>query len=335
MESAVCPITGEPAETEKRSGGDWTAYFCPAAGGKYVITGSAEEEIASRQMSPADRARLVTWLVEQRRAGVRRPSITTEQLDLEKLPRRMPVARRVERLYRYLQTHLQSLDATLPYTFTNSALGLSQGGQATRAYLRAWTESVSDLELVALVGYATAEGYVRTPGTGIGLTVSGWQHLEKLDEAGAAFDQCFVAMWFDESMSAAYRDGIDPAIRAAGYLPMRIDRKEHNNKIDDEIIAEIRRSRFIVADFTCGVFEGPDGRAVEISRGGVYYEAGFAQGLGLQVIWTCRQDHIGLVHFDTRQFNHIAWSSPDELRERLTVRIRAVLGEGPHRARGA
>jgi hypothetical protein len=35
-----------------------------------------------------------------------------------------------------------------------------------------------------------------------------------------------------------------PAIRDSGYEPMRIDRKEHINKIDDEIIAEIRRSCF-------------------------------------------------------------------------------------------
>ena len=46
---------------------------------------------------------------------------------------------------------------------------------------------------------------------------------------------------------------------------MRIDRHEHVNKIDDEIIAEIRRARFVVADFTHGDTGG---------RGSVYYEAG-------------------------------------------------------------
>lgn len=48
---------------------------------------------------------------------------------------------------------------------------------------------------------------------------------------------------------------------------MMIGSKEHSNKIDDEIIGEIRRSAFIVADFTG-------------HRGGVYFEAGFAMGLG-------------------------------------------------------
>ena len=57
-------------------------------------------------------------------------------------------------------------------------------------------------------------------------------------------------MWFNTSMNDAYEEGIALAIEDAGYKPVRIDRKDHNNKIDDEIIAEIRRSRFLVADFT-------------------------------------------------------------------------------------
>ena len=31
---------------------------------------------------------------------------------------------------------------------------------------------------------------------------------------------------------------------------MRIDRKEHINKVDDEIVAETKRARFVFADFT-------------------------------------------------------------------------------------
>ena len=134
--------------------------------------------------------------------------------------------------------------------------------------------------------------------------------------------QCFVAMWFDPSMEEVYEKGIKPAIEAVGYSPLRIDRQEFVGKIDDEIIAEIRRSRFLVADFT----HGHDG-----ARGGVYYEAGFAQGLGLTVIFTCRDDMFDNLHFDTRQFNHIAWENPDDLREKLANRIGSVMGDGPNR----
>jgi nucleoside 2-deoxyribosyltransferase len=93
---------------------------------------------------------------------------------------------------------------------------------------------------------------------------------------------------------------------------VRIDKKEHSNKIDDEIIAEIRRSKFLVADFTC---------EKEKVRGGVYFEAGFAMGLGIPVIWTCAQQSIGDLHFDTRQYNHIVWDTPKTLRS---------LAQSPH-----
>ncbi len=77
-------------------------------------------------------------------------------------------------------------------------------------------------------------------------------------------------------MDAALEAGIFSAIKNTGYKPVRIDRKEHLNKIDDGIIAEIRRSRFIVTDFTTG----DDG----LPRG-VYYETGFAHEFNIPMIY--------------------------------------------------
>ena len=151
------------------------------------------------------------------------------------------------------------------------------------------------------------------------VTIDGYSHIEDL-ETNVNSSQAFVAMWFDNSMSDCFEKAIEPAIRQAGYEPMRIDQKEYINKIDDEIIAEIRRSRFLVADFT----QGPDG-----ARGGVYYEAGFAHGLGIPVIFTCRKDAVATLHFDTNHYNHIVWTTPEELRESLRNRILAAIGEGP------
>lgn len=145
------------------------------------------------------------------------------------------------------------------------------------------------------------------------------QHSQEATNEDKA--QAFVAMWFDEGMQSAWQHGIEPCVRSCGYLPLRIDQKEHNNKIDDEIISEIKRSKFLIADFTS---------EKEKPRGGVYYEAGFAQGLGLPVIWACRKDLIDFVHFDTRQFNHIVWERPDDLAKQLRDRILATIGPGPN-----
>lgn len=126
----------------------------------------------------------------------------------------------------------------------------------------------------------------------------------------------FCAMWFGAEVAPLWPEVIEPAIRAAGYEPLRIDAKQHNGKIDDEIMASIRGSRFVVSDFTG-------------NRGGVYYEAGFAHGIGLPVIFMCRAGDE--LHFDIRQYNCIFWTSDklDEARTRLSNRIVATLGQGP------
>ncbi len=126
----------------------------------------------------------------------------------------------------------------------------------------------------------------------------------------------FIAMWFDKSMDVARDQGLDPAIRAAGYTPVIVSGVEHINKIDDEIVSQIRKSKFLVADFTG-------------HRGGVYFEAGFAMGLGLPVFWTCRRDDLANLHFDIRQYNCIDWVDTTDLAARLTRHIEAIIGPGP------
>ena len=144
------------------------------------------------------------------------------------------------------------------------------------------------------------------------VTPNGWQRLEPPVGGGGIPGRCFIAMSFDPSLDDAYELGIRPAVIVCGAEPRRLDRVHHNEKICDRILAEIRLSQFIVADFT-------------FHRGGVYFEAGFALALARPVIWTCRADHLKDTHFDTRQYNHIVWETPDELKNMLTDRIRATI----------
>ncbi|MHB8092840.1 MAG: hypothetical protein ACYDH8_14770 [Syntrophales bacterium] len=160
-------------------------------------------------------------------------------------------------------------------------------------------------------------GWITYPTTIPGdLTIeaSGWQKIEELTKAvGKSADQAFVAMWFDDSMQEVYEKAIRPAVEKTGRVRcVRIDQLEHNNKICDQIVAEIRRSRYVIADFTG-------------NRGGVYFEAGLSQGLGLPVIWIVKEDHLRDVHFDTRQYNHIVYTTPEDLYEKLANRIEATI----------
>lgn len=144
------------------------------------------------------------------------------------------------------------------------------------------------------------------------LTLKGWDRVAELRHAGRSSSQAFCAMSFAEDLDQAWVDGIAPALSRAGWTPVRIDRVQHNGRIDDRIIAEIRKSGLLVADFTG-------------QRAGVYFEAGFAAGLGLPVVWTVKESDLANVHFDTRQYNHIIWAEPADLERRLYDRLVATV----------
>ena len=132
----------------------------------------------------------------------------------------------------------------------------------------------------------------------------GYEYLGNPRNTKTASSQAFVAMWFDPNMDSAWEYGFEPGIRDAGYRPIRIDKEHFNHKIDDEIEARIRQAEFLVADTT-----SEPGKPCP----GVYYEAGIAKGICTPIIFTCHKSRINNLHFDIRQFNHIIWSTPEDL----------------------
>lgn len=164
---------------------------------------------------------------------------------------------------------------------------------------------------------------LRVTGVGVQLAISaqGWKKIEELQQGNLESKRAFVAMWFAQEMWPFWEGGFQPGIeQAGGFTAIRGDLQEHNDDICDRIVGEIRRSRFVVADFTG-------------NRGGVYYEAGFAQGLGIPVIWTVREDWLGKIHFDTRQYNHIHYETSEELRNALKNRIMATIPDAAGKPR--
>lgn len=171
-------------------------------------------------------------------------------------------------------------------------------------------EDLIELSSQPASGWPNADSLTSFPWK-LRLTTKGWNRTDELERRPSTdLTQAFVAMWFADNMHPIWSDAIKPAIEQAGYTAIRVDKQDFNHKIDDEIIAQIRRSRFVVCDFTG-------------ARPGVYFEAGFAMGLGIPVIWMCKNG--SELHFDTRQYNHIIWNSADDLKARLLNRIRATI----------
>lgn len=310
------------------------------AGGDYEIF-PIDSGTVIKDLDDSERARLTSFLVEQRMLGVEVPRITWAEVLRAKESKPLPVHERAERLLRFLANANQS--SSIGEVLEIFPLGLGLGGFRNELKVTysamAWSESTADEELGTLTDYLAKQGWITKDGEemydGMGIRRARGLYLCRVEVPGYArieeiatnpdSSQCFVAMWFDDSMNDVYEKGFRAAIAAAGYTPLRIDRKpDLIGKIDDEIIAEIRRSRFVVADFT---------HDEKGARGGVYYEAGFAHGLDLPVIFTCRKDKIDEAHFDTRQFYHILWEQEniEDLRKQLTDRILAAIGQGPNR----
>jgi hypothetical protein len=62
----------------------------------------------------------------------------------------------------------------------------------------------------------------------------GWQELERRPREES--DVAFVAMWFDQSLTASYAEGIKPAVENdCHWRCIRVDLEEHNRDIVDKI----------------------------------------------------------------------------------------------------
>lgn len=195
--------------------------------------------------------------------------------------------------------------------------------QALFPYIAAsWSRNAGEFLFLLNSHLQNAKHFVEQGDTSqfLRITPEGWNYLQALEAPTDESTTAFVAMWFNAETDALWKEAIRPGVYDAGYEPVRIDAVEHSNKIDDEIIAQIRGCKFLVADFTR-------------QRGGVYFESGFAMGLGKRVIWCVKAADLKDIHFDNRQFNFLLWNEDNitAFKEALTNRINAIFGKGPVR----
>lgn len=283
-------------------GYDGIQQNCPRCG-EFKVTGTALTAVGGG-LGRKKRSKLSGWTFDQNRAGAI-PTITGDNLR------------------KILTRPLPSVPDRASRLLVEAGRGQTELGQRfdpSEPRFLAATYSSSPQEVDYLLDMLVAQGWAaRKTKSSAEIAPSGYFQLDDLRRSISVSSQAFVAMWFDDKLNDAYQNGFQIGILDAGYDPIRVDKIEHINRIDDEIIAQIKASRFVVADFTG-------------HRGGVYFEAGYALGLDMPVIWTCRRDDIGELHFDIRQFNCIDWESPIDLAKRLGRRVEATVGLGPGKA---
>lgn len=143
--------------------------------------------------------------------------------------------------------------------------------------------------------------------------------MEVLLTAARDSRRAFMAMKFgDTGLDDVFLKQFKPAVKQTGFELMRLDDEPRAGLIDDRLRLEIRRSRFMIADLTH-------------ANAGAYWEAGFAEGLGRPVIYTCRKDVFDepktRPHFDTNHHLTVIWdpANPVAAAEQLKTVIRVTL----------
>jgi len=146
----------------------------------------------------------------------------------------------------------------------------------------------------------------------IKLLPNAFKRIDTLQKNQSNSKNVFVAMSFADDMKNT-RIAIRKAIENAGYIPIIMDEVEHNKQIVPEMLYQIKQSKFVVAEFTG-------------HNNGAYYEAGYAAGLGKEVIHICEEKAFGTDgHFDIKQKATILWKTEAELTEKLCKRIKATI----------
>lgn len=165
-----------------------------------------------------------------------------------------------------------------------------------------------------------APGTVHMAGAAdITLTFKGWDRFEQLRRGTATGLTAFMAMKFgDPTLDRMVDQHFRPAVAATGFHLRRLDDEPRAGLIDDRMRVEIKSARFLIADLSHG-------------NNGAYWEAGFAEGLGKPVIYTCLKaifdDPQRRPHFDTNHHLTVIWSEADPTAavEFLKATIRATL----------
>jgi Zn ribbon nucleic-acid-binding protein len=150
------------------------------------------------------------------------------------------------------------------------------------------------------------------------MTFKGWNKYDELLKTSKESRLVFMAMKFSNTvLDKIFNDVIKDAVTKTGFEIRKLDEEKRAGLIDDKLRVEIRRSKFLIADLSD-------------DNNGAYWEAGYAEGLGMPVVYICEKEKFEAraSHFDTNHHLTVQWKDdPDSLKsfaEELKATIRAT-----------
>lgn len=150
----------------------------------------------------------------------------------------------------------------------------------------------------------------------VSIAPHGYQRIDELQKNNPNNRDVFIAMSFAPKNDDT-KEALKSGIISAGYVPRIMSEEIHGKQIVPMMFRIIRESQLLVMD-------------VSDPNYGAYYEAGYAQGLGKEVIITCRkhefEDSDNKPHFDIAQKQILVWEDYNDLKLRLSEWIKAIAG---------
>lgn len=295
-----CPVCKQLVKHFKDIEGFKSEVQCNYCG-EFVIEKSLQAILDSNQYN---QLRIGSWIMEQNSFGVVPELKHTDFNNLINLK-----DKKINQKYELLLKYMYS-EKTIQIQLSN----------LNRLYLVLfWCEDIDELNI--LLSKAVELNHLKLVINGISykeysISYDGKEFIENLGLDNNS-NKIFMAFHFTEEMKKEFESTIKRAVfdSSEGKLEaVRVSSSatDHDAKIDDELIGMIKSSKAVIADFTG-------------NRTAVYYEAGFAMGLGIPVIWTCKKVDVDKLSFDTRQYPHIIWENEDDLYNQVLNRLKAKI----------
>lgn len=146
------------------------------------------------------------------------------------------------------------------------------------------------------------------------LTLGGWEWYNEIGQRKRSRIAFMAMPYGNADLNAIVNDHFRPAVAQTGFTLLRLDDQPKAGIIDNHLRVAIRRARLLISD-------------ISHDNHGAIWEAGFAEGLGLPVIYTCEKSKLQGKHFDIRNCQMVPWESdhPEEAAEMLKATIRNSL----------
>ncbi|GIP34300.1 hypothetical protein [Paenibacillus sp. J2TS4] len=142
-------------------------------------------------------------------------------------------------------------------------------------------------------------------GAALQLTAKGWEHAASLSDKKPN-KTCFIAVPADSSLFEPFRDVVVPHMDDNGFAAVIQQPAADSSPEAANPLEQIRQSDVVIADLTRS---HPD----------VYFNAGFALGLGIPVIYTCGQEDTASSIASPGE--PLVWKTVEELADKLVVAL--------------